>query len=79
MRLGVEDRDAVRRVSSACAGGDRMAAMECGEGIVAVRVLLRPRDQQRRREREGEWGVKVRLDCFAGGAATGHAQQETTR
>lgn len=45
MRLGVEDREVTAAGSSGGAEGESIAAREWergGEGIVAVRVLLRP-------------------------------------
>jgi hypothetical protein len=42
VRFGVEARDVELVVSSLGAEGERIAARECGEGMVAVRVLLRP-------------------------------------
>lgn len=42
VRFGVEDREAPAVESSGGAEGERIAARECGEGIVAVGVLLRP-------------------------------------
>jgi len=42
VRFGVEDRDAPAGVSSGGAEGDRIAARECGDGIMAVGGLLRP-------------------------------------
>lgn len=42
MRFGVEEREPPGIGSSGGAEGDRIAARECGEGIVAVWGLLRP-------------------------------------
>ena len=42
MRFGVEEREAPAAESSGGAEGESIAARECGEGIVAVWVLLRP-------------------------------------
>lgn len=47
MRFGVEDRETAGFVSPGGADGERIAAMDCGDGgIVAVRVLLRPGEQR---------------------------------
>jgi len=54
--LGVEEREPPVGSSSGGADGERIAARECGEGIVAVRVLLRP-------ETEGK--VCLMWDCSA--------------
>jgi hypothetical protein len=43
VRLGVEEREPPAVESSGGAEGDRIAARECGEGIVAVGGLKRPR------------------------------------
>lgn len=45
-RFGVEDRELPAGVSSGGAEGDSIAARECGEGIVAVRVLWRPESEK---------------------------------
>ena len=42
MRLGVEEREPPAVESSGGAEGERIAARECGEGIVAVGGLMRP-------------------------------------
>lgn len=56
MCLGVEEREPPVGSSSGGADGESIAARECGEGIVAVRVLLRP-------ETEGK--VCLMWDCSA--------------
>jgi hypothetical protein len=45
-RFGVDDREGPGVGSSEGAEGDRIAAMECGEGIVAVRALWGPGAQR---------------------------------
>jgi hypothetical protein len=42
VRLGVEEREPPAVESSGGAEGERIAARECGEGIVAVGGLIRP-------------------------------------
>ena len=42
MRFGVVEREPPGLESSGGAEGERIAARECGEGMIAVWVLLRP-------------------------------------
>jgi hypothetical protein len=46
VRLGVEAREPPVVGSSGGAEGESIAARECGEGIVAVGVLLRPETEE---------------------------------
>jgi hypothetical protein len=67
VRFGVDDREAPTAGSSGGAEGERIAARECGEGIVAVRALCGA---------ETDWELCCRLDC-SGDAEKRCSHQET--